>query len=120
MLPELRDITILKRIIQYCNEIDETNVRFGNAKEKLIVDNIYKNALSMCILQIGELAANLTDGFRNRFNAIPWRKIRAMRNIAAHRYFSFDAEELWNTVSTDIDPLREYCKTCIELLSDET
>jgi len=119
MPSELRDITILKRIIQYCYEIDETNVRFGNSKEKLEADNIYKNALSMCILQIGELATNLTDGFRDRFNAVPWKKIKAMRNIAVHRYFSFDVEELWNTVSTDIVPLWEYCKTCIDTLSNE-
>jgi uncharacterized protein with HEPN domain len=38
--------------------------------------------------------------------------------IAAHHYGEFSADFLWDTVTDDIDELRDYCKACIaELLS---
>jgi uncharacterized protein with HEPN domain len=38
----------------------------------------------MPILQIGELAKNLSDEFRETNNDIPWKAIMGMRDIFAH------------------------------------
>jgi uncharacterized protein with HEPN domain len=35
--------------------------------------------------------------------------------IAAHHYGEFSADFLWDTVTDDIDELRDYCKACIRL-----
>ena len=40
-----------------------------------------------------------------------------MRNIAAHRYGSFDSEILWDTMEGDIPSLKEYCE---KILTDVT
>ena len=67
-----REIDILKRIISYCDEIDETTERFGASYAALESDRIYKNALAMCVLQIGELTSHLSDGFKTAHRDMPW------------------------------------------------
>ena len=46
-------------------------------------------------------------------NAMPWREIKTMRNIAAHNYGEIDIDILWETATGDIPDLKEYCKKFI-------
>jgi len=59
-----RNISILEHIVDYCGQIEETILRFGNSYQAFCEDKIYRNAAAMCVLQIGELAGKLTDAFR--------------------------------------------------------
>lgn len=68
---------ILEHIISYCDQIEQTVVRFGNSYDTFYTDAIYRNAAALCILQIGELVGKLTEDFRSSHDAIPWRKIKA-------------------------------------------
>jgi uncharacterized protein with HEPN domain len=111
-----RDITILEKIISYCDEIDEANLQSGNSLEALKSNSVYRNATSMCILQIGELTTHLTSEFKQRFTGVPWKAIRGMRNIAAHHYGKFDVDILWETISTRVPELKEYCTECLKTL----
>ena len=104
-----RDKIILEKIIQYSDEIQGTIDRFNLSREKFVSDYVYKNAVAMCILQIGELVGNLTDEFKRENKHIPWREIKAMRNIAAHNYGEIDNDILWETVIYDIPDLRAFC-----------
>ena len=104
-----RDIDILERIIMYCSEIKEAQDRFGSTLEALESDSLYRNAIAMCILQIGELVIHFTDDFKDSHNAIPWHKIRGMRNIAAHHYGKFDVNIMFNTITERMPELRDYC-----------
>ena len=36
---------------------------------------------------------------------IEWRKITDLRNVIAHEYFHIDAEEIFDTVQNDVQPL---------------
>jgi uncharacterized protein with HEPN domain len=115
----IRDIAILKKILKYCDQLEETEKRFGSSLEALSSDEIYLNAAAMCILQIGELTTHLTTEFRQKYSAMPWRQIKDMRNIAAHHYGEFSAARLWATMKSDIGPLRDYCTECISKLESE-
>ncbi|WP_242652508.1 DUF86 domain-containing protein [Desulfofarcimen acetoxidans] len=81
-----RNIDILEHIIKYCNEIYETHSYFGNSSEAFKVNSIYRNAVAMCILQIGELSAHLSEDFKETYSGVPWRNIKGMRNIMAYKY----------------------------------
>jgi uncharacterized protein with HEPN domain len=109
MSPNDRNIAILKKMVQYCDEISHAKKRFGESLEKLKSDTEYKNAVAMDILQIGELTTHLTSEFRSEYSEQPWQDINGMRNIAAHHYGSFDVDILWNTINTRVPELREYC-----------
>jgi uncharacterized protein with HEPN domain len=105
-----RDATILTKIVKYCDDIDKTNDFFGNSKEGLQQNDVYANALAMCVLQIGELTTHISEKFRDEYADIPWADIRGMRNIAVHHYGDFSIKYLWDTVNNDIPGLRAFCE----------
>ena len=53
-----RDKIVLKKIIQYADEIGITIERLNLTQDIFANDFIAKNAISMCVLQIGELVGN--------------------------------------------------------------
>ncbi len=110
-----RDNIILQKIIQYADEIQATIDRYNLDHAKFSSDFIVKNAISMCILQIGELVGKLSNEFKAAYNQMPWREIKAMRNIAAHNYGEIDIDILWETAISDIPELKEYCKHLLEV-----
>lgn len=109
-----RNADILRRIIFYCNEISETIKRFGEDYSTFAQDSVYKNATALCVLQIGELTAYLTDDFKQTYTGIPWTQIKALRNVVAHNYGKIDHESLWETITTDIPELKEYCSNILQ------
>lgn len=113
MKPLDKDIGILEHIISYCDQIEQTVNRFGDDYETFVGDRIYRNAAALCILQIGELVGKLSESFREEHSSIPWRQIRAMRNIVAHSYGSVDPEVTWEIITDDIPKLKKYCQTII-------
>ena len=109
MKPLDRNISILEHIVSYCDQIEETVKRFGNDYDLFANDAIYRNAAALCILQIGELVGKLSDDFREAHPGVPWRQIKAMRNIVAHSYGSVDSETTWEIITEDIPQLKSYC-----------
>ena len=77
-------------------------------------DTVYQNAVALCLLQIGELAGRLSEGYREAHPSMPWRQIRALRNIIAHNYGAVDAETAWEIVKDDIPDLRRFCENEIK------
>ncbi len=109
-----RDIRILEHTADYCDQINEAVERFGNDKAVFLNDRLYKNAVSLCILQIGELVTILSDEFKHAHPDIPWRDIKLMRNIVAHKYGAVDHSITWDVVQTDIPTLSAFCKACLQ------
>ncbi len=107
------DLQRIQHIKGYCEDISSAIKRFGNNKETFLSDKDFRNSLSMSILQIGELTTHLTDAFKTAHNDVPWRDIRAMRNIAAHKYGTLDLIILHNTIQDRIPELRKYCEQII-------
>ena len=106
-----RDISILKYMLRYCNEIEKTINRFGNSIEDFKKDNDYKDSLSMKIFQIGELANHLTDEYLEETkNEINWNAIRGMRNRFAHGYGKMDLNKIFYTAVEDIPVIKEFVK----------
>lgn len=81
-----RDMTIIAKILEYCTQIAGTHKRFNDSYEQFETDFIYRNAICLCLLQIGELSGKLSNEFKEDNDEIPWRAIRGMRNMVAHRY----------------------------------
>lgn len=100
----------LLHIKTYCEDIIGFVERFGKAFNVFTADRAYFNAVSMCILQIGELANSLSEDFREETKIeIQWKQIRATRNLLAHAYGEVDETVLWETVINDIPVLLDFC-----------
>jgi len=105
-----RDASILSHIIVYCDEIIDAIKDHNLTLDILQTDSVFRNGLSMGILQIGELVGGLSEGFKKTHSSIPWREIKRMRDKAAHHYNLFDTEMVWETAINDIPVLRSYCQ----------
>jgi uncharacterized protein with HEPN domain len=116
MNDEKRILAVLKKIVKYCDEIEQTKERFELSIEKLQFDNVCRNAIAMCLLQIGELTTHLSDDFKTTNNSIPWQSIKMLRNIVAHRYAEIDWTIIWQTMKSDIPLLRSQCLLIIETI----
>ena len=113
MKPTERDLSTLQHIIKHCNDISDALINHKLTLDIITNDSLYKNALAMSILQIGELVNILSEDFRKAHKTIPWHEIKRMRDKAAHHYWTFDVNILWETIIDDIKPLKRYCQDCI-------
>ena len=105
-----RDRDIIEHILRYCNQVETAHADFGHSKDRFVESTTYQNAVSMCILQIGELVGRLTDDFKTANVDIPWHKIRGMRNYVAHEYGSIDFEIVWFASTKSIPELQTFCE----------
>ena len=76
-----RDMDIIHHILKYCDEINMAIERFGNNKDAFMEDAVYRNAVSMPVQQIGELAKHLSDEFLESHKEIPWKEIKGMPRL---------------------------------------
>ena len=105
-----RDRNIISHMLKYCDEVETAHDDFSHSKEKFMNSSTYRNAVTMPILQIGELANHLSEDFKQQHKQIPWNEMRGIRNLMAHQYHSVDFEIIWDTSRADIPALREFCK----------
>jgi uncharacterized protein with HEPN domain len=62
-------------------------------------------AVEMNFIIIGEAANQIPEEVEEKYPAIPWSLMRAMRNRIVHVYFKVDGKLMWDTVQIDLPPL---------------
>ena len=106
-----KEKVLLLYIIDYCKSIEE---KTENAtSESLYLDLDTTEIICFNLLQIGELAKNLSNDFINDYNEVPWKSIKGMRDKVAHEYGTIDLDQVWNAATNDIKSLREYCEQIV-------
>jgi len=99
----------LEKIISYCERIEEHLTRYQMDYSAFTDDAMFQDACCMCVVQIGELVAKLSDEVKAQNHAIPWRAIKDTRNIYVHSYGSIDLAAVWGTLTEDIPVLKQNC-----------
>lgn len=100
-----RDKIIIQKII---SEIDVGIDMMGKEElDDFLTDEKLKRAISMTVLNIGELVKNITEETRKEYPQIPWKAIAGMRDITAHKYQTLRMEDVYYTVQKDFSPLKE-------------
>ena len=113
---EKRDTIILKKIIGYCDRIRENLERFSYGFECFQNDHMFQDACCMCVVQIGELAAQLSEKAKAETANVPWRIIKDTRNFYVHAYGDIDVSSVWETLLNNIPDLRS---TCAEITAQQ-
>ena len=106
-----RDEVILRKMLDYCAQIERTHAFFQNDEALFLRESdgfVYRNSIAMPILQIGELAKRLSEDYIAANGTIPWRAIMGIRDVFAYHYGSVDFGELWQTSHADIDILKAF------------
>lgn len=100
-----RDKIILQKVI---SEINIGNEMLGDTQlEEFLQDEKLKRAISMTVINIGELIKNITDETRNAYPDIPWKAIAGMRDLTAHKYQTLRMEDVFNTAKVDFPDLKQ-------------
>ena len=100
-----RDYEVLNKILDETNVIIELIKGFDCAA--FLLDERTKRAVSMTLINIGELVKLLSDDFKQANTVIPWRKVAGLRDVAAHGYQILRMEDIWSTATTDVPVLQE-------------
>lgn len=111
---ETRDRIILQKIILYCQRIHNNLERFHWDFAAFEQDTLFQDACCMCVVQIGELAGQLSEDAKMLAPSVPWRAIKDTRNFYVHAYGSIDLPSVWATLTEDIPALCEICHKLID------
>lgn len=79
----------------------------GVTRERWDSDRVLRDAVLYRMLLLGEIASALPDELREKYPDVPWRQIRAFRNLAVHRYFGVDWAVVWKIAQEEPPVLEE-------------
>ena len=81
------------------------------------------DSVCMLLIAIGEGLKNIDKQTEGKllplYPSVPWRDIKGMRDIIAHHYFDIDADEVYNIVSQELQPLLEGIRVLIQYLEKD-
>jgi hypothetical protein len=98
-------------MLEYCNDIYDDCLRLGNSYEVFKNDRLLQKAVTMSMLQIGELTTHLSDEFKDLTNnEMDWRNLKGLRNIVAHQYGSIQFDLIWQIKENDIPMIMDFCQ----------
>lgn len=101
-----RDTVILKKILDYCNQVREACDMFDNDYNKFKSSSVFQNACCMCILQIGELCKVVSEELKTKEKMVPWKEWCGIRDVFAHQYSNLDYQSAWDTIQNDMPELK--------------
>lgn len=107
------DPTLLLRRMREAAELAIGYVE-GYEKPDFLGDTRTQQAVFMNIFLIGELASRAIREYPELVAsnpAIPWFKIKGMRNRVAHSYYELDMDRMWETVSETLPELLALIET---------
>lgn len=71
-------------------------------------------AVERKLLVISEAAIRLGDAAEFLCPGVPWRDIRGIGNWLRHQYDLVNSEDIWNTISDDLPPLKQAIEKALE------
>lgn len=71
MTAQSRDTQILEKIQGYCNDIMFTHTEYAHDYHTFCTNPTYRNAIALCLMQIGELVKHLSPEFISLHTSIP-------------------------------------------------
>ena len=77
----------------------------------------YQDAIVRKLEIIGEASNNISKELKDKYPNVPWREIKALRNIMAHEYFGLNFNTIWNVLTTKIPLLHKQIKDILKELS---
>ena len=85
---------------------DIENFTHGMTLDSFRMDRKTVLAVIRCLEVIGEASHKIPVDIQVRNPEIPWRKIKDFRTLLIHEYFGVDLSIVWNTIHTDLLPLK--------------
>jgi len=110
-----RDRLVLGKVITFCKRIAD-NLHQCSDYDMFEKNYMCQDACCMCIVQIGELVAVLSEETKATCTNVPWRLIKDARNFYVHNYGAIALDRLWGTLNEDVPLL---CTECKKMLAEK-
>ncbi len=107
----------LNDILESIEKIEKytANITFKDfTNNQMIIDAVVRN-----FIIIGEASTNISPEMQNKYPKIPWKKMKAMRNIVVHEYFGVKLNTTWNTARKSLPKLKKDIIKVIKLESSK-
>ena len=103
MQPEKRDAAYLWDMREAARDC----VEFVGAAtyDEFCVDRMMHSAVERRLEVLGEAAGRVSETFQSAHPEIPWKEIKGIRLVLAHRYGDINLHELWQSVKKDLPDL---------------
>lgn len=103
----------------YVNQILEAISEIEEFTGNLTYENFLKNkmvikAVSMNLLLIGENVKLLPPDIKQKYNQVPWTRMKLAKNFLAHEYPKVEFKDLWDTAKCELPPLKDLLKEILE------
>ena len=108
-----RDIDNMCAILDFCDRVETIYHQMGKSYDEFVANELYRDALLMNILQIGETANRLSDECKEALHDLPWGEIIGTRNVIVHGYAQVDDRIIWNIVEHDVPILQDQLEAAV-------
>ena len=110
----------MRRDLQFLEDINEAAAaieRFvaSSSGDSFSSDEVLRSAVLHKLTVIGEAAARVTAGLRERHPEVPWSDVVGFRNIVVHAYFALEWSIVWATATEEVPELRRQIARILEL-----
>ena len=115
MKPNKKPLTNRARLIAikwYASEIIEFNK--GRTFNDFVNDNRTNFASVFAIEQMSENSKYIIDEIKERYDEIPWRELRGLRNRITHDYDRIHMDIVWGVICDDLPDMIEKIDEILE------
>lgn len=103
----------------YINQILEAISEIEEFMENMTYESFLQNkmaikAVSMNLVLIGENVKLIPREIKEKYEEIPWTRMKAARNFLAHEYPKVEFKDLWDTAMCELPPLKPLLEKILE------
>lgn len=78
-----------------------------SSREEFGKNKMQQDAILLNLAIIGEAIGAVSDTVKAQNPTLSWVAMKRMRNIVIHAYFGVSLDIVWQTITQDLEPLRE-------------
>lgn len=104
-------------LLDILNAIKRIEVYAQKGQEEYMRNGLLQDGIIRQISIIGEATTRLPSGWKDNFPDVPWKLIKAMRNILIHDYSEVSAERVWTVAAEDIPVLKNTIEAMLKEIS---
>ena len=97
------DLARLRQMLDFAQKAVAFNKKRSRAD--LDSDEMLAMATVHLIELVGEASRTVSEGFQERYSAVPWRTVIGTRNRFVHGYVDVDLDIIWTIVQKDLPVL---------------
>ena len=107
------DTTYMLSIVDAIQQIESYT---QEGKGAFLSNRMAQDAVLRNLEIIGEATKHLSEGIREAYSHVPWRRIAGLRDVLIHDYLGVDLEEVWGVIEKHLPELKRHVETiCSDL-----